>query len=106
MTAKQYQANLIPQVKNRFPGVEVINEWAAFTGLAYQYSPRVDIAVGPFSTAPGQTLIREYNEIVSARNVSRFLKGAYDFHNQNSDPLLYSELERVRFDWVISKNQN
>ncbi len=44
MTASDYQRRLLPQCRASFPGHEVINEWAAFSGMMHQYSPRVDIA--------------------------------------------------------------
>lgn len=65
--------------------VEVRCEWAAFPGIA-MYSPRVDVAVGPFSIEEG-TLGDDYDRLL--RRHRRFIGRLRRCHDQNvrgSDP--------------------
>ncbi len=65
MSSKEYQNLIIPLLKNKLTDLEVVGEWNAFRGINYQYSPRVDISVGPFSIAPGSNQTAEYNQILT-----------------------------------------
>ncbi|MGX5690259.1 hypothetical protein [Arcticibacter tournemirensis] len=105
MTAKEYQNSLFPKVNTLFSGHEVKNEWAAFTRLIHQYSPRVDIAVGPFNTN-GPNLTELYNELVQAECVKKFLEYCFNFHIQNLDITLYDEIIQANFETLIFSNQN
>lgn len=106
MTAREYQNDLLPLIGAKFPHQEIRNEWAAFTGQIHQYSPRVDIAVGPFNVAPGPNLTDTYNQLTADDTTIHFLTAAFQFHQQNLDIALYNEIVYPQFNHLISKNQN
>ena len=106
MTARDFQHNLIPLIQTKFPDQEIRNEWAAFTGQIYQYSPRVDIAVGPFNVLPGPNLTERYNQLISNDTTIDFLTQAFELHQQNLDVSLYNEIVHPNFNRLIHKNQN
>jgi len=83
MTAKEYQDLIIPQLTEKLVDLNVQGEWSAFRGINYQYSPRVDIAVGPFSVTPNRNQTAEYNRILRQENIDNFLKRVYDYHVEN-----------------------
>lgn len=106
MTATEYQNLTIPLLSDKLQGLEVVGEWRAFRGVNYQYSPRVDIAVGPFSVAPYENQTAEYNRILRNENVDRFLKRIYDCHVENIGDEWLNEIQIPEFDFLIRKNQN
>lgn len=107
MTTKEYQRYIHPLIEQKLTGLQVTNEWAAFGGYRNHYSPRVDIAVGPFSIQPGHNQMEEYNRLVRARNVKPFLKSLFDLHVENlgEEPIL-NEVRIADFDRLVTKNQN
>jgi hypothetical protein len=106
MTAKDYQDAMIPLLTNKLNDLEVIGEWTAFHRVNYQYSPRVDIAVGPFSITPSANQTAQYNEILRQENTDAFLKKIYDFHVANIGDEWLNEINIPEFDFVTRKNQN
>lgn len=106
MTAKDYLTGLLAHIQESFLHLEIKNEWAAFTGMLNQYSPRVDIAIGPFNINPGPNLTEKYNQLVNSLSINEFLNKAYTFHTQNCDPLHYHEIILPDFDIMININQN
>lgn len=74
------QETLTASLASVFPGVPVKSEWAALSGEGATYSPRVDIAVGPFAT---QRLRYEdrYSEL--ARSHGRLLAALHDSFAKN-----------------------
>jgi hypothetical protein len=106
MTAKEYQDTVIPLLANKLNDLEVIGEWSAFRGINYQYSPRVDIAVGPFSITPNANQTAEYNRILGQENTDAFLKRIYDFHVENIGDEWINEINIPEFNFVTRKNQN
>lgn len=106
MSAKDYQNAMIPLLANKLNDLEVIGEWSAFRGVNYQYSPRVDIAVGPFSITPNENQTSEYNRILRQENIDAFLKRIYDFHVANIGDEWLNEINIPDFDFVTRKNQN
>jgi hypothetical protein len=106
MTAKQYQDFIIPRLLEKLCDLEICNEWPAFSGLNYQYSPRVDIAVGPYSIVPGQNQTEEYNRILSNEGIKQLLRNAYDMHVQNIGAEWLNEISIPDFDYLTMKNQN
>lgn len=106
MTATEYQNILTPIMVQKFGDLEVISEWRAFSGMNYQYSPRVDIAVGPFNVAPGPNRRAEYNQIIERPIVNTFLKNVYDAHIENIGEEWLNEIDIPEFDFLIGKNQN
>jgi hypothetical protein len=93
-------------IETKFPGQEVKNEWTAFAGQIYQYSPRVDIAVGPFNAGPWPNLTETYNQLISNPSTIDFLTQAFEFHRRNLDINLYQEIIHPHFNDLIYKNQN
>ncbi|MCH3885675.1 hypothetical protein [Tenacibaculum aquimarinum] len=106
MTATEYQNLIIPLLSNKLQGLEVVGEWRAFRGINYQYSPRVDIVVGPFSVAPNNNQTAEYNDILRNENTDRFLKRIYDYHVENISNEWLNEIQIPEFDYLTRKNQN
>lgn len=81
MTAKEYQSEVFEMFTNKFPDLEARREWPAFVGVKGQYSPRVDIAVGPFSVTPNQNQARNYDRLF--QRYRSFLKDVHDIHRAN-----------------------
>lgn len=108
MTAKEYQIQLFADLSYTFPEEQIKNEWSSFRGHGQnQYSPKVDIAVGPFSIIAGENKIREYDELCESDDVRFFLSNIYEFHRQNvNQDALVNELIVPDFDILIKKNRN
>jgi len=106
MTAKQYQKSIQQGLEKKLSTLEIKSEWAAFSKIKYQYSPRVDIAVGPFSTTPGENKTNEYNQMLQNEAIDRFLRKVYDFHVENVGEELLNEINIPRFDDLKHKNRN
>lgn len=97
----------MPLIEQKLTGLEVRNEWIAFEGYRNHYSPRVDIAIGPFSIQPGNNQMQEYNKLIRAKNVRQFLRSLFDLHVENlgEEPIL-NEVRIADFDGLVTKNQN
>lgn len=106
MTAKEYQDTMIQLLANKLIDLQVIGEWSAFSGISYQYSPRVDIAVGPFSITPNANQKVEYDRILNQENTDAFLHKIYDFHVENVGNEWINEITIPEFEIVTHKNQN
>ena len=106
MTAKEYQDLTVPLIANKLTDLEVVSEWSAFRGINYQYSPRVDIAIGPSSVAPGGNQTTEYNRILRKDDIDTFIKRVYDYHVENIGLEYLNEINIPEFDFVTRKNQN
>jgi predicted AlkP superfamily pyrophosphatase or phosphodiesterase len=106
MTAKEFQDLITPQLEEKLVGLEVVSEWRAFENMPYQYSPRVDIAIGPFSVAPGRNRTGEYNQLLRNDNIENFLRRIYAFHIENIGDEWLNEIQIPEFDFLIQKNQN
>ncbi|PCH90817.1 MAG: hypothetical protein COB85_09900, partial [Bacteroidetes bacterium] len=106
MDAKEYQGIISSLLASKLDPLEVKSEWTAFRGLSYQYSPRVDIAVGPFSVTPGGNQTREYNRILQTPSASSFLRSVYDCHIENIGDQWINEIAIPELDYLIQKNQN
>lgn len=79
MTPTDFQAKVCKLLSARYPQVET--EWKAFTNISGIYSPRVDIAVGPFSVVPGRNCIREYDKLFNQSQ--KFIDRLISYHNNN-----------------------
>lgn len=106
MNASQFQTNIVSSLSARLNTLDVISEWRAFEDLPYQYSPRVDIAVSPFSVRPGRNRTMEYNQLLHALNINDFVRSIYNYHIQNIGDEWLNEIIIPEFDVVINKNQN
>jgi len=106
MTTKEYQNTIYPLLQFRLGGIAIEDEWVAFRGYKNHYSPRVDIAVGPFSTEPEQNQTEKYNYLVQQDNIRYFLRRLYDFHVENIGEEKHNEIYIPDFDILLNKNQN
>lgn len=107
MTAKEYQNEIHLLLQTKLTNlIEVKKEWTSFIGYANQYSPRVDIAVGPFSTINGQNKIQEYNVLVEQEGIVSFLRKLYDLHLLNIGEEFRNEIIIPSFETIVHKNQN
>ena len=106
MTTKEYQ-NIIHQlIQTKLEGLEVKNEWTAFTGYHNHYSPRVDIAVGPFSVVAGKNQTQVYNQLVKDQSIQSFIGKLYDIHIENIGLEVNNEIIIPSFEDLIYRNQN
>jgi hypothetical protein len=96
LTVGEYQVWLRDRL-SKLLGVDATVEWPAFPGMQ-MYSPRVDVAIGPFSVDEG-TLGREYDELVrDHRTFFRQLIRLHDLNIQGFDPgELSGDLEVVGY---------
>ena len=106
MTARQFQNIIFPLLTERLFNCPVRNEWTAFNGFINHYSPRVDIAVGPFSVQPGLNQMQNYNILVNDQNINSFLKQLYEYHIVNIGSEIDNEITIPNFEDLIYKNQN
>lgn len=106
MTARQFQNIIFPALTEKLFNCEVRNEWTAFNGFINHYSPRVDIAVGPFSVQPGLNQMQNYNNLVNDIDINIFLRQLYEFHIINIGEEVENEITIPDFEELIHKNQN
>lgn len=78
----KYQNQVAQQLRHYYPNsVPIETEWRSVFESRI-YSPRVDIAVGPFATIHGEQLVGEYNELMNFSSV--FILRLIDFHLKNT----------------------
>lgn len=106
MTTKEYQNLIHPLIQSKLGGLEVKNEWTAFTGYRNHYSPRVDIAVGPFSVVAEQNQTQVYNQLVETEIIRLFIRKLYQVHIENVGLEVNNEITIPPFEDLIYKNQN
>lgn len=105
--AKEYQLEVVDLLTILFmntPQTEVIKEWISFRNNRNQYSPRVDIAIGPFSIVPDQNLIQEYDALIA--HYQGFLQLLYNCHWENLDENIYTELVQLPMNEILHVNGN
>lgn len=111
MPVKRYQKMVAARLSELFTGVSVQCEWAAMSDEANLYSPRLDIAVGPFATHA--RYIEQYDELMDkhpgliermmichCENIAIYNGGEFDvsferlkYKNQNARCFLAIEIE-------------
>lgn len=98
---RSYQTNLKARLDRVFPPDTVAVEWRAMTDEAGIYSPRLDVAVGPFATH--QRFEEHYNHLANVHRplITRF----YHQHNKNIARTL-NEVVRFDFDRTTHQNSN
>ena len=106
MTTKEYQDNLYISLRSKLSELEIKNEWIAFPESTKHYSPRVDIAIGPFSIY--QQNIDEYDRLINQGNIRSFLRSLYDCHKDNIAIECQNEnhIEIPNFEELLIKNRN
>ena len=62
-------------------GEKCVEEWPAFTEENRHYAPRLDIAVGPFSTTPGVRLVDDYDRLADHHH--DLLRSLWECHASN-----------------------
>ena len=75
---KSFQTGMTNLLSRVFEGVPIEKEWTAIRNVPGLYSPRIDIAVGPFSTERGRNKIAEYNEMFNAYDT--LIDGLIQYH--------------------------
>ncbi|MCI0564937.1 MAG: hypothetical protein MN733_41245, partial [Nitrososphaera sp.] len=79
---KVYQVEVASLLQSIYPQPTPIEiEWCAITNIPGLYSPRIDIAVGPFSTTRGGNCINEYNKLMDESWL--FIEQLLNYHRQN-----------------------
>jgi len=98
----QYQTMIAPRLVQALGGVEVLPEWRTMAGQARLYSPRLDLAVGPF--AVGDEIYTErFNHM--AEQYANFLHLMYELSIGNFQK--YGTNQKIPpFEEVIYRNGN
>lgn len=105
MTLKQYQIYIRDRLQSIYSNTEVKSEWSAMSDERNLnlYSPRIDVAVGPFATH--ERLEHVYNNIVRETTSISFIKKLIDFSHLNL--IEYGDfVELPSFEEVIYHNLN
>src|SRR5262245_1627208 len=89
-------------LRSVFPEAEVCLEWPAMSGERGLYSPRLDLAVGPFATGSAQ-YGPSYDEIVQAR--TKLFHRIYEKHEANIAHLGGTRSQHS-FEHAMSANRN
>ena len=89
---RTHQKRWLRGLSERFDSHCVI-EWAAFSRGDDRYSPRLDLAVGPFSTTPGQRQTDEYARL--QRRQYAFPNRLWAFHLANERRLRPLDVQAV-----------
>lgn len=93
----------MPLIQDQLPAQEVQSEWYAFRGPRIHYSPRVDLAIGPFSIEGVGNQMAEYNHLLRENEQVRgFVRSIYDLHCEN----FRDQLEITPFERLFALNQN
>jgi len=107
LTTKDFQNSMTECLRNVVSeNCEVVSEWVAFNGFQNHYSPRVDIAIGPFSVSAGQNKIQEYDSLLNHTSIRSLLERIYEFHKQNIGREFENEIEFNRLERLIHVNAN
>lgn len=107
MSARDFQNRMTDQLRNVMPeNCDVVSEWVAFNGFQNHYSPRVDIAVGPFSVTAGENKINEYDFLLNQTAIRSILEKIYEFHIQNVGHEFENEIEFNNIERLIHVNAN
>jgi len=61
---ERFQAEMAAQLRRLYPPESVREEWRTIENIRGLYSPRLDIAVGPFSIVRHGTCTTEHNELM------------------------------------------
>lgn len=105
MTLKQYQNYIKDRLQYIFPNTEVKSEWNAMADERNLnlYSPRIDVAVGPFATH--ESLEQAYDNIARETISMSFIGKLIEFSHINL--IQYGDfVEPPNFEQVIYQNRN
>jgi len=98
----EYQQAMAAQLRPLFDGIDIVCEWRAMTGQTGVYSPRLDIAIGPFAIG-NEIYAGEYDRLTGL--ASPLLEALYERSldnfarfDGNNDPVHFGE--------VVGRNYN
>lgn len=98
----RYQKLLADNLRVVFPESEVKVEWTAMRSEEGLYSPRLDIAIGPFATEH-RRCTAEYDKLLGGHQA--LIRNLYNFHMQNL--AIYGNAEcSTSFKDACEKNRN
>jgi hypothetical protein len=100
ISLRAYQTLVTNQLQQLYREVDVTEEWAAMSGEPGVYSPRLDIAVGPFATS--RTYMEEYDHLMQASRL--FIETILAMHRQNVGNDFEERL--LTFEQIQNKNRN
>jgi len=101
---KPQQRRWLSQLRSRF-GNECVVEWRAFVDRQDRYCPHLDLAVGPFSTVPGERKVEEYRLLSGTHRA--FLNELWTCHSQNEARLGFQDDQcAADLDEALSANRN
>ncbi|MDI6716697.1 MAG: hypothetical protein QME63_07120 [Actinomycetota bacterium] len=104
---RNFQDEITKQLKSIYPSVDIKTEWSAFRNERRLYSPRIDVAVGPFSIEHGNSCTKKYNSLMESSK--SFIEMLLLFHQDNikdnsiGDSQLY---QPKTFDELMKFNKN
>jgi hypothetical protein len=98
---KEYQNLLCDELSRIYPTVEVVSEWASMKDEMGIYSPRVDVAVGPFATQG--ICIEQYNQLMD--DSQDFIIKLINYHSVNIRAFT-PESKLLTFNALKHKNSN
>lgn len=101
MTVQIYQRILRERLTLIYPTVPVQMEWSAMTDEFSMYSPRLDVAVGPFATH--SSYIESYNDLMDDSRY--FISKMISYHRENIE-LFNGGTCHISFDELKYKNPN
>lgn len=105
-----FQQEIAEQLTLIYPQTPITREWRSIDKIRGLYSPRIDVAVGPFSTLRGGNLREEYNQLLD--NTRALIERFLAFHRENVeryrilDELRGEILEFPEFEDVRNFNDN
>jgi hypothetical protein len=105
MNAKEYQSELTESLTEYFDNLEVKSEWAAFKRGGLQYSPRVDIAIGPFNVQ-GPNIAHRYDRLVRSRKIRSLINQFYSTHTGNIRDHFGNNTEVPTLNRILQRNWN
>jgi hypothetical protein len=80
---KQFQIDVATNISSIYREDQIVIEWRAIDNTTGIYSPRIDVAIGPFSTIRGDNCIDEYDLLTD--ETSRFINRLILHHKNNID---------------------
>lgn len=110
-TPSEYQKQIAQDLSRIYlPPTPIEVEWRTIANIRGLYSPRIDVAIGPFSVVRGGNCIAEYNELMdSSRD---FIEQILEYHRANvatyraNDEQLNQALHFSNFDELKHINEN
>ena len=105
-----FQEEILTKFSSLYPNTEVVKEWRSITNFPGLYSPRIDVAVGPFSDSRGGNRRNEYDRLMD--RTKGFIESLFDLHFANvrqyrvPDEVRREELQRPDYQLVRNFNDN